>query len=201
MKSIFLAAIVACAMQNNAVQAQVYDGQTFGNITMGSWGGIAVQHASDKRFRAYSMSGPWTIYIDFPASTCHPNLSVAYALPDASTQDVAPFIVSGVARVDSQDIYQIKFSIGASVGDTAFWFAAVPIDGFDNLAFQMRNGQVLRMKVSVGTSDYYPTFALNGFGTAYDTERQICLGGLAPAPNKQHASPKTERPPSGVKTL
>jgi hypothetical protein len=184
-----IAAMLISATSLASAEAQVVDGQTYGEQRFGSWTGLYVAHADDHRFRSFAQgNGNWAISIDTVPPDCAVMVTIILSMHGESLQqDIAPTDFYGVLRVDQNDVWNVKFHTQGAMGDKSMMYTAYALPGIGTLLSQMRDGQTLRAKLTVSGSDYYSTYPLNGFGSTFDAEFQTCVGATTKAPKPKPA--------------
>lgn len=195
--------ILALAMAN--ATAQVYNGQTYGDRQFGAWTGHLVTHGNDARFRTSGISGNWSLNLDAIPPSCNFLVSLTLWIGGETVkEDIAPADYAGAVRVDQNDIWDIKFSTSASMGDTALIFTAYPTPAFSTLLAQMQTGQQLMVRLTTPEGKpYYATFPLNGFVPAAQYETAACAKAAAmmAAPTQSTHPRKKPPPPAAEKIL
>jgi hypothetical protein len=185
--------------------AQVIDGDTYGAHQYGNWAGVYVAKNTDMRFRAYTASNDgWGMTVDvIPGSAnCRVLVSLVFTSSDkAMSADRPGADYYGAMRVDQQEVFSMRYFSQSAMGDKSLIFSSYAIDGLERLIDEMSNGQSMRAKVSIDGQDYYPTFALNGFGNAFQTEYGACKQAVASYNKGKQARPKSSGTPSGAQAL
>lgn len=187
------------------VHAEVYQGETYGEQHFGSWAGVLTRRGDDARFRAYTTAGNWALYFDVMPPNCTVMVSLMLSMgTDAMQTDVPAFDFVTTARIDQNDPFDWRFQGGATMGDQALLFTAYALPDLRPVLDQMENGQTMRTKLAVNpNSPSYATFALNGFGNAFEFEVKQCELSQR-QPQKGSAAPKKSapsKPPPGATSV
>jgi hypothetical protein len=171
--SLMLAVAISCTSQFAVAQissGQLSDAQTFGN-----WSAARVENDTDIRFRVASTSGAWTFIVDQSAPDCVVTATLSIYFPgNPVTQNTPVQSYPAFLRVDTGELFSGSVFGNMTMGDEYIQLTLAKMEGFSRLARAMRDGQTLRISLTVNGQQYTPAFQLNGFSSAVDREMGAC---------------------------
>jgi len=186
-------------MSSGVVCAQAIQGKTESTKNYGSW---EVRHVTDPThniFRATGYSSSNALVVNFTTPNCDGSVQIISAMKQAAEKNAPAVQLTVQARVDQNRVHTIPAEFAPiQMGDTIWFVTFSQEQNLPILIAEMKDGQVLRLAISVngvdGTPSYY-SYPLNGFLSATQSALASCraAGNARPSPNRRGSELKPER--------
>lgn len=189
MFSMKIAAMVLslCVIFATHTHAQIADKQQHQN-----WISGIVYPNGETRFRAltaYREQGTYVLLaLDRVSQNCATQyISMNIALPEVSQHTSESPSAFGAIRIDEMPMHNINFTLSVQQGSQVAIATFTNFENQGSIIDELRRGNDLRIKLSMGKEDYYLRFSLRGYTAALSKTLQSCMQSTQNSPSINNA--------------